>query len=352
MIYKLPSAKNFEHNINGKNTHLITLRNRSGMQVAFTDYGARIVSILVPDNTGELRDVVLGFNSIQGYLEADEKYHGTTVGRFANRIANGSFNIDGQQFALEKNNGNNSLHGGPNGFHNQVWDRQVSFKKKVDFYYTSADGEEGFPGNLKVYVSYELTEENEIIITYKAETDRKTVVNLTNHSYFNLNGEGQDDILNHVLEIASSQYIAIDENQIPLEELANVEGTAFDFRTPKAIGKDINNMDKQLEFGNGYDHSYALDGDLQKRAAKAVSPKSGIVLEVFTSEPGVQLYTGNFLSGKDTGKTGQPYGKNTAFCLETQHYPDSPNRADFPSVLLDANEVFTSTTIYKFSIEK
>lgn len=352
MMYQLPCPKQFEHNIAGKSTHLITLRNRCGMEVAFTDYGARVVSILVPDSSGDLRDVALGFDSITGYLEADEKYHGATVGRFANRIANGSFKIDDQYFELEKNNGNNSLHGGPNGFHNQVWDRQVSFKKKVDFYYTSADGEEGFPGHLKVHVSYELTEDNEVVIKYKAETDKKTIINLTNHTYFNLNGEGNSDVLNHILELRSSRYIEIDKNQIPLGTETLVDGTAFDFRKPKSIGQNINDEEEQLKQGSGYDHSFVITPRLDSMAARAFSPESGIVLEVFTSEPAIQLYTGNFLSGKDVGKSGRSYGQRNAFCLETQHYPDSPNQPNFPSVILDVGEVFESTTIYKFGIQK
>ncbi|MFD1769356.1 aldose epimerase family protein [Sphingobacterium suaedae] len=352
MTYQLPLPKDFEYNIDGKNTHLILLRNRTGMQVAFTDYGARIVSILVPDKYGDLRDVVLGFNSIHKYIQADEQYHGATIGRFANRIANAEFALDGNTYRLEKNNGNNSLHGGPSGFHTKVWDRQVSFKKKVDFYYVSADGEEGFPGNLKVNVSFELTEANEIVIRYKAETDKKTVLNLTNHAYFNLNGEGHSDILNHILHIPSDQYLPVNENLIPKGGETPVTDTPFDFRTPKKISADIEKENIQLKRANGYDHTYVNTQPFSTAAATAFSQHSGIQLEVFTTEPGIQLYTGNFLSGNDTGKSGGKYTPRSAFCFETQHYPDSPNQPRFPSVILEAGEVFESETIYRFSLKK
>src|SRR5690606_38276070 len=244
------------------------------------------------------------------------------------------------------------LHGGPTGFHTKVWDRRTSFKKKIDFCYVSPDGEEGFPGNLKVTVSYELTEDNEIIIRYKAETDKKTVINLTNHAYFNLNGEGQDDVLSHILHIPSNHFLPIDENQIPLDSEAPVDGTAFDFRAPTKLSADIDKDEEQLGRGNGYDHTLVKQQSSSQVAASAYSPDSGIRLEVFTTEPGIQLYAGNFLSGKDIGKSGRPYSSRSAFCFETQHYPDSPNRPQFPSVLLEPGQVFESETIYKFSIKK
>lgn len=322
------------------------------MQVAFTDYGARIVSILVPDKFGELRDVVLGFDRIQGYLQADEKYHGATIGRYGNRIAQGAFSIEAERYTLAQNNGNNNLHGGPRGFHSRVWDRQVSFKKKVDFYYISPDGEEGFPGTLKVNVSYELTEENEVRISYQAETNKTTVVNLTNHAYFNLNGEGQGDILQHTLHIPSQHFIGINDQQIPVGQELPVENTAFDFRTPKKVIADIGNDEEQLTNGNGYDHTFVNTQPISIPAASAYSELSGIQLDVLTSEPGVQLYTGNFLTGNDTGKSGSKYFSRTAFCFETQHYPDSPNQPQFPSTILQPGETFRSETIYRFSIKK
>lgn len=352
MIYELPTYANFEQQLDGKNTHLFILKNRSGMQVAFTDYGARIVSVLVPDKQGNLRDVVLGFNSLQDYLQANEQYHGATIGRCANRIAGGSFQLDEQRYTLAQNNGNNCLHGGPTGFHTKVWDRRTSFKKKIDFCYVSPDGEEGFPGNLKTTVSYELTEDNEIIIQYTAETDKKTVVNLTNHAYFNLNGEGEGDVLNHILQMPAEHFIPINDQQVPLTEKQAVADTAFDFRKAKTLGQDINQAEEQLQLGNGYDHTFLNSQGVDQVAATAYSPDSGIRLEILTSEPGIQLYTANFLSAKDIGKSGRNYGPRHAFCLETQHYPDSPNRTDFPSVVLAPGEVFRSETRYRFSIKK
>ncbi len=352
MTYKLPHPADFEHKIDGKNTHLIVLKNRSGMQVAFTDYGARIVSILVPDKFGDLRDVVLGFNSIQEYLNADEQYHGATIGRYANRIARGQFELGGENYVLQQNNGRNCLHGGPTGFHTKVWDRQVSVEKKVDFYYVSADGEEGFPGTLKVCVSYELTDDNEIRIQYKAETDKATPVNLTNHAYFNLNGEGHSDVLQHILHIPSTHFIAIDEHQVPLGTETAVDESAFDFRTPKKIVDDLDKEEEQLRMGNGYDHTFVNKQTIATPAASAYSELSGIKLDVLTTEPGVQLYTGNFLTGNDKGKSGGTYFSRNAFCFETQHYPDSPNQELFPSTILQPGEVFESQTIYRFSIKK
>ena len=322
------------------------------MQVAFTDYGARIVSILVPDKAGNLRDVLLGFNSIHEYLQADEQYHGATIGRFANRIAHGSFQLDGEKYTLQQNNGPNSLHGGATGFHTKVWDRRTSFKNKIDFCYISPDGEEGFPGKLKAYVSYELTEDNEIIIKYNAETDKKTIVNLTNHAYFNLDGEGEGDVLHHAVSLPAEHFLPIDENQIPLEREASVEGTVFDFRSPKKIGEDIHKDETQLARANGYDHTFVNRQPISKVAASAYSFRSGIRLEVFTTEPGVHLYTGNFLSGKDIGKSGRPYPSRSAFCFETQHYPNSPNNPHFPSVVLEPGDRWESETIYRFCIKK
>ena len=324
------------------------------MQVALTDYGARIVSILVPDKFGDLRDVVLGFDSIHGYLNADEKYHGATIGRYGNRIANGKFSLPDSDviYILAQNNSSNSLHGGPTGFHSRVWDRRVSFANKVDFYYVSQDGEEGFPGTLKVNVSYELTEENALKINYQAETDKTTVVNLTNHAYFNLNGEGHSDILQHKLHIPSDDFIAIDDKQIPLGQLFPVTATAFDFREAKKIVTDIASEDEQLTFGSGYDHTFVNKQPVSIPAATAYSEASGIQLDVLTTEPGVQFYTGNFLTGNDIGKSGGKYHSRTAFCFETQHYPDSPNQPQFPSTTLAPGELFNSETTYRFTIKK
>ncbi|TJZ50869.1 galactose mutarotase [Sphingobacterium olei] len=349
--YSLPDPSHFVRNIHGKNTHLIILTNPAGMQVALTDYGARLVSALVPDKGGNLVDVVLGFGSIDGYLHAHEKYHGATIGRFGNRIANGKFSLDGEDYTLAQNNGPNNLHGGEGGFHSKVWDRQVSFKQKVDFYYVSPDGEEGFPGEVKVNVCYELTNENEIIIRFRATTNKPTVINLTNHAYFNLNGEGNGDILNHILQIPSTHFIPIDDNQIPFGEESPVENTPFDFRRPKKVSEDIGQDNLQIKAGSGYDHTFVNPSPLSQAAATAYAEDSGIQLQVYTTEPGIQLYTGNFLSD-DTGKSGSKYLKRGGFCFEAQHYPDSPNQPNFPNVVLRPGEEFQSQISYKFNIVK
>ncbi|WP_257670726.1 aldose epimerase family protein [Parapedobacter tibetensis] len=354
--HRLPESANFEHQIAGKKTHLVVLENNRGVRVALTDYGARIVGIQVPDKSGQLIDVVLGFNTINDYVHANEPYHGVTVGRFANRIANGRFTIDGETFYMQPNNGPNVLHGGANGFHTRVWDSRVVYLEKADFYYISTDGEEGFPGELSVMVKYRLTDNNELIISYRAETDKATVINLTNHAFFNLNGEGNSDVLNHVLQIHADKYLPVDEHQIPTGTLEAVAGTPFDFRETKPIMQDIAQANDQLAKGNGgFDHNYILNTELlgtKLPVATIISPLTGIRLDVLTTEPGLQLYTGNFLSGKDIGKQGKPYHKHGAFCLETQHFPDSPNQPEFPSTLLLPGQVFQSETTYRFSVEK
>lgn len=353
--YKLPEENQFDGQVSGAPTHLIRLENNRGMAVALSDYGARIVGLIVPDNTGNPVDVVLGFDTIQAYVAADEIYHGVTVGRFANRIANGRFTIDGETFNIQPNNGPNALHGGSGGFHSRVWDHRVVYREKADFYYVAADGEEGFPGKLSVMVKYRLTDDNELVINYRAETDKPTVINLTNHAFFNLNGEGNGDVLDHVLSIAADEYLPVDENQIPTGEVASVTGTPFDFTTARPIGSDINESDEQLRIGHGYDHNYILrPGTVAAGAsiATVTSPLTGIRMDVHTTEPGIQLYTGNFLTGKDTGKRGKSYDKHGAFCLETQHFPDAPNQPEFPTTLLLPGQVFQSETRYRFSVVK
>ncbi|MGK6352664.1 aldose epimerase family protein [Parapedobacter sp. DT-150] len=354
--YRLPEQRDFEHVLAGKHTHLILLQNNRGVTVALSDFGARIVSLLVPDRYGDPRDVVLGFNSIHDYLAASEPFHGVTVGRFANRIANGRFTIDGETYYIRPNNGPNALHGGVNGFHNRVWDRRVVYKEKADFYYVSADGEEGFPGRLAVMVKYRLTDDNALVISYRAETDKPTVINLTNHAFFNLNGEGHGDVLDHVLQIQADSYLPVDEHQIPTGAPEAVARTPFDFREPKRIGQDIGQENDQLAKGNGgYDHNYVLRHEALAKGlpvATVTAPLAGIRLEVFTTEPGLQLYTGNFMNGRDTGKQGKPYDKYGAFCLESQHFPDAPNQPDYPSTLLLPGQVFQSETTYRFSVVK
>lgn len=349
--YRIPSLHYFTSTKNEKNSHLFVLKNSRGMQVALSDYGARIVSILVPDNKGNLIDVALGFGSIHQYDKADEQYHGATVGRFANRIANGQFKLHDKVFTLPKNNGNNCLHGGDEGFHSKIWDRRVCQQDYVEFYYVSKDGEEGFPGNLNVSVTYTLTNENEIIIKYRADSDQDTVINLTNHTYFNLNGEGSGDILTHQLKINADHYLAVDANQVPIA-LVPVEGTAFDFRSSKSIAQDIAANEEQLILAKGYDHCFVNNNPISQACASVYAPKSGIRMDVFSTEPGVQLYTANWMTGNDIGKSGSKYLPYSGFCLETQHFPDSPNQVDFPSTLLKAHEEFHSETHYKFTIVK
>lgn len=350
-MYNLPDPKDFENNINGKNTHLFTLTNRAGMQIALSDYGARLISALVPDKNGELIDVVLGFSGLDNYLNAKEQYHGATIGRYANRINNGEFNLEERTYTLDKNNNSNALHGGPEGFHRKVWDRQISFKKQVDFYYISSDKEEGYPGNLNVHLSYELTNDNAIHINFHATTDKTTVVNLTNHAYFNLKGEGNGDVLNHILHIPSSEFIPINEKQIPTGKIQSVDETVFDFRNPRKIVDGINSDEEQIQFANGYDHTYVNTNPISQPAATAYSEESGIVLEIYTNYPGIHLYSGNFLSA-DEGKSGNHYLRYGGFCFEAQNYPDSPNQKDFPSVILHPGESLDYSIIYKFGIKK
>lgn len=350
--YKLPKPKDFLGNVNGKNTHLFILENERGMQIALTDYGARLVSALVPDKKGILTDVVLGFRSLQGYLSAQEQYHGATIGRYANRIAEGKFTLEDKEYELATNNGPNSLHGGINAFHTKVWDRQVNnFKTRVDFYYVSPEGEEGFPGELTTHVCYEITDNNEIIIQFRAKTSQTTVINLTNHAYFNLNGEGNGDVLHHNILIPAKEYLPIDSKQIPLGKPYPVQNTPFDFTRAKTIAQDFNNEDEQLQFANGYDHGFVNTQPLSTPAASAYSDLSGITLDVLTTEPSIHLYTGNFLTD-DEGKSGHRYLRYGGFCFEAQHYPDSPNQPQFPSVVLQPGQVFKSTIIYRFGLRK
>jgi aldose 1-epimerase len=353
--YSLPKHQDFDQTIDGKAVQFHVLDHGNNFQVALCNHGARIVSILTPDRTGGMTDVVLGFKNMQGYAEAEERFHGIIAGRFANRIAGGKFTIDEQTFQIEPNNGTNALHGGKGGYHTKVWDVVEASPKRVVYQYLSPDGDEGFPGELTVLVTYELTDNQGLRIQYKATTSAPTVLNLTNHAYFNLEGEGNGTVLDHVLQIEADGFVPVNEALIPLGHIEAVEGTPFDFRKPTAIGQRINDVDTQLERGNGYDHSYHLRAAVQDGktpCATIYAPNSGIRMEVLTTEPAMQLYTGNFLSGKDKGKSGQSYTKNTGFCLETQHHPDSPNQkgVDFPSTILRPGEVFESETTFLFSV--
>jgi aldose 1-epimerase len=338
--------------IDGRTVDLFTLTNRNGMQVSITNYGGRIVSILVPDGNGQMADVVLGFDDLKGYLGKDP-FFGTLVGRYANRIANGRFKLDGVEYKLAKNDGPNSLHGGLKGFDKKLWTAKelAGDHPSLELTYLSKDGEEGYPGNLFAKVVYSLSDNNEIRVDYTATTDKDTVLNLTNHSYFNLAGQGNGDILQQQIMINADRFTPVDATLIPTGELRSVAGTPLDFRRPAAIGARIDNNDEQLKFGKGYDHNFVLSNAPHQLglAARVVDPSSGRVLEVLTTQPGVQFYTGNFLDGTVRGKGGKSYGHRAAFCLETQHFPDSPNKPEFPSTELKPGETFHETTIYKFS---
>lgn len=336
-----------------------TLKNKAGMTVKVTNYGAIITSIEVPDKAGKLGDVVLGYDSVEGYMNAvDKPYFGAVVGRYGNRIAKGKFELDGQTYTLPVNNGPNSLHGGIIGFDKVVWKADYrQDKNEIELTYHAKDKEEGYPGNLKVSVTYQLKDDNELLITYKAMTDKATPVNITQHSYFNLKGEGSGDILGHELMLNADKYTPVDETLIPTGELPPVKGTPFDFTKAKAIGKDIGEKNEQLTFGGGYDHNWVLnrteaDNGKMILAAKVVEPTTGRVLEVRTTEPGVQFYCGNFLDGRLTGKSGKSYVHRGGFCLETQHYPDSPNQKNFPSTILKPGQEYHTQTSFRFGVEK
>jgi aldose 1-epimerase len=328
------------------------LKNKNGLYTKICAYGGRVMSLFTPDRNGNFEDIVLGYDSPEEYLASNEKYYGATIGRYGNRIAKGSFTIGNQTCQLATNNGNNSLHGGPGGFHNVYWKIVQPDGKTLEMEYVSKDMEEGFPGNLNVKVIYSLTDSNELKIEYFATTDKPTVVNLTHHSFFNLTGNPRKSINDHVLEIPAEYYTPVNSELIPTGEIAPVQGTPFDFRTPAVIGARVDEKHEQLIFGRGYDHNWVLDprGERKtfERAARVTDPVSGRTMEVYTNEPGIQFYGGNFLNGKDLGKGKIPYNFRTAFCLETQHFPDSPNQSSFPSTLLNPGETYHSVCIYKF----
>lgn len=343
---------NFETEVNGKQTQLFVLTNTAGMEVCISNYGGRIVSIMVPDKDGTMKDVALGFDSIDDYVNIDNNF-GATIGRYGNRIANGKITVDGVEYNLPQNNGNHTLHGGDEGFDTKFFDAVQTDDQTVELSYTSIDGEAGFPGNLHSKVTMTLTEDNAIDIQYEAKTDKKTVVNLTNHSYFNLSGNPENTILAHELMIDADGFTPIDDTFMTTGEIADVEGTDMDFRTPTAVGERINNYDfDQLKNGDGYDHNWVLNnpGDITIPAATVYCSTTGVELSVYTTEPGMQVYTGNFLDGTVTGKKGIVYNKRTAICLETQKYPDSPNKPDWPSTYLSPDETYTSRCIYQFSV--
>jgi len=332
---------------------LYTLTNANGIEVRVMTYGGIVVSLRAPDRNGKLGDVVLGYENLDGYLK-NNPYFGSIVGRYGNRIGNGRFSLDGKEYSLPRNNGDNTLHGGLKGFDKVVWKaRELRSNDGVglSLSYLSKDGEEGFPGNLAVTVVYILTNRNELRIEYSATTDKPTVVNLTHHSYFNLAGEGS--ILNHELMIYADKFTPVDSGLIPTGELRSVKGTPMDFTAPAVIGSRIDQKDEQLTLGKGYDHNWVLNNRSGKLAlaASAYEPNSGRLLEVYTTEPGLQFYSGNFLDGSITGKHGQVYKRRYGFCLETQHFPDSPNKPGFPSTALKPGQRYKSATIYRFSVK-
>jgi aldose 1-epimerase len=333
----------------GAAVDLYTLTNSKGAVAKIMTFGATVTELHVPDKSGKVDDVVLGFDNI-GQYETQSPYFGCAVGRYANRIAKGTFPLDGQTYNVPVNNGPNALHGGLKGFDKRIWNAQERQSKdglSLAFTYLSKDGEEGYPGNLQTTVVYTLTNDNVLRIDYTATTDKPTVVNLTNHSYFNLAGSG--DVLNHEAQLEADRFTPVDATLIPTGIIASVKGTALDFTTPHRIGENIGNIPKEV---GGYDHNYVINGGGNGRivrAARVYEPTSGRVMEVYTDQPGVQLYTGNFLDGTVTGKGGQTYNKHAAFCLETQHYPDSPNHPNFPTTVLRPGQTFRSSTEYRFS---
>ena len=344
---------NFQMEVNGKKTDLYTLRNKNNMEVCITNFGGRIVSVMVPDKDGQMRDVVLGFDSIQDYVSKPSDF-GASIGRYANRINQGKFTLDGTEYQLPQNNYGHCLHGGPQGFQYRVFDAVQPNPQELELTYVAEDGEEGFPGNITCKVLMKLTDDNAIDIRYEAETDKPTIVNMTNHSYFNLDGDAARNEA-HLLTIDADYYTPVDSTFMTTGEIAPVEGTPMDFRTPTPVGARINDYDfVQLKNGNGYDHNWVLNtkGDVTRKCATLESPLTGIVLDVYTNEPGIQVYAGNFLDGSLTGKKGITYNQRASVCLETQKYPDTPNKPEWPSAVLRPGEKYMSQCIFKFSVKK
>ena len=344
---------NFQMEVNGKKTDLYTLRNKNNMEVCITNFGGRIVSVMVPDKDGQMRDVVLGFDSIQDYVSKPSDF-GASIGRYANRINQGKFTLDGTEYQLPQNNYGHCLHGGPQGFQYRVFDAVQPNPQELELTYVAEDGEEGFPGNITCKVLMKLTDDNAIDIRYEAETDKPTIVNMTNHSYFNLDGNAARNEA-HLLTIDADYYTPVDSTFMTTGEIAPVEGTPMDFRTPTPVGARINDYDfVQLKNGNGYDHNWVLNtkGDVTRKCATLESPLTGIVLDVYTNEPGIQVYAGNFLDGSLTGKKGITYNQRASVCLETQKYPDTPNKPEWPSAVLRPGEKYMSQCIFKFSVNK
>ena len=346
----------FQKVIQGKETDLFILSNDKGVEVAVTNYGGAILAIMVPDKNGKLANVVQGHDSIEGVINSPEPFLSTLIGRYGNRICKGRFTLDGKEYTLAINNGPNSLHGGPTGFHARVWDAEQPAKNSVVLKYLSVDGEEGFPGNLNVEVVYTLSDSNELIIEYKATTDKRTLVNLTHHAFFSLSGLANptQSVENNILTINADYYTPMDEVSITTGEILKVADTPMDFRTPHVVGSRINEPFQQLVYGAGYDHCYVLnkpEAGTLSFAVKCVEPVSGRSLEMYTTEPGVQLYTSNWLNGF-SGWHGATFPARSAICFEAQHFPDTPNKAHFPSAILNPGETYHQVTVYKFGVEK
>ena len=346
---KLPADSAFEKTIDGKQTHLFVLKNKNGMEAAITNYGGRLVALLVPDSTGKMIDVSVGMGSVDDYVKSSERYYGATIGRYGNRIAKGHFTLEGKQYTLATNNAPNTLHGGKKGYQDVVWDAKKVNDQTLELTYLSKDMEEGFPGNLKVKVTYSITDDNGFKCSYEATTDKTTVVNLTNHAYFNLNGEGSGTILNNLVEIKADNYTPVDSTLIPTGKIEPVKGTPFDFTKATTIGARINDANEQLKNGKGYDHNFVLDKHTMADPIAIVKgDKTGIVMEIYTEEPAMQFYSGNFMQAKNTMKYGDKDDYRTAFAMETQHYPDSPNQPQFPSTVLKPGQTYKTESLYKF----
>lgn len=352
-VVETPKAEDFQKEVDGKQVNLYTLKNKNGVEVKITNYGCRIVSVLTPDKNGNFADIALGFNTIDGYLK-DKDYLGCIAGRFANRIGKGTFKLEGDTYSLYLNDGPNTLHGGESGLDKKVWDAKQE-GNKLELTYTSPDMEEGYPGNLTMKLVYALNDNNELSMDYEATTDKTTVLNLTNHTYYNLKGDGTKTILDHKMQIFADKTTPVDSTLIPTGEIVPVEGTPLDFREGKTIGQDIKADNQQIAFGGGYDHNWILN----KEEAGALTlglrmsePTTGRVLEIYTTEPAMQFYSGNFLDGTLEGKYGQQYQYRCAVVLEPQHYPDSPNHDNFPSTVLKPGETYTQKSVVKFSVEE
>ena len=350
---RLIEDESFAGIIEGKEVRLYSLENENGLVTQITNYGGRVVNLWTPDKNGNFDDIVLGYETIEEYINSNEIYYGALIGRYGNRIGHGLFNLNDTVYKLGLNEGGkNHLHGGVKGFHNVVWDAEQPDNHTLILSYISRDMEEGYPGKMEVQVTYRLTGDNELRIEYDASVDKPSPVNLTHHSFFNLNGAGTESINDHILQINADKYTPVDENLVPTGEIVPVEGTPMDFREPKRIGQHLEEDFEQLQFGKGYDHNWVLNqsGEELTFAAKVLEPETGRTLEVYTNEPGLQFYGGNFLDSSDTGKEGKVYAHRSAFCLETQHFPDSPNKPGFPSVILNPGEEYKSVCVYKFGV--